>query len=172
MKKAVCVALLLLLAATAGVFAEVGVGVSAGYPVYFLMDYGFEPEAIFAGASMRWRPSLFQLDGGFSLMLGGGLAYGFLDAGLCFDLLFLRFALGAGVDFVSWYSAELGLNLRTSLDLKFGPVSLGMSGAVPLDALLDLLRGKDISNDLRVLACQPTLNLIFWFGHSSKSRRR
>ena len=41
--------------AAAGVLAEAGVGVSAGYPMYFLIDYGFEPEAIFAGASMRWK---------------------------------------------------------------------------------------------------------------------
>jgi hypothetical protein len=177
MSKLSWMAVILLLAGAAGAFAETGIGLSAGYPVYVLVDYGFEPEALFAGVVARWKPSLFLLDAGFAFLLGGGLTYGFLNAGLCIDLLFLRFALSAGLDFVhygepGWSYLDPGLNVRTSLDFKLGPVSLGVSAAVPVDVLIGFLRQEDVSSDLRVLACQPAVNLIYWFGRSSKSHRR
>jgi hypothetical protein len=178
MRKAIwLVSLLLLLMATEG-FAEVGVGISAAYPIYLIGELGFEPQALFAGASVRWKPSWFLLDAGFSFCLAGGLYYGFLDAGICFDLAILRIGLAAGFDFVRVSMFEYGaytapgLNAKVNLDIKIARVSIGVSGTAPLDMLL---RGGEVyseQQELRVLALMPTVNIMYWFGAGTKSKRR
>lgn len=176
MKKIVWIALILLPIAAAGVQADAALGLSVGYPLYFIDELGFDSQGIFVGVNVRWKPSLFLLDAGFAVCLGGGLSYGFLDAGLCFDLLFLRLALTAGFDFVrfsayGWGSyTDPGINARVDLDVKLGRVTVGVSGSIPVDILIGSLNGT-VDDDLRLLAVQPTLNVLYWF-ESSQSRRR
>jgi hypothetical protein len=176
MNKVVWIGMFLLLIAATGVQADAGLGLSVGYPLYFIDEFGFDSQGIFVGINARWKPSLFLLDAGFAVCLAGGLSYGFLDVGLCFDLLFLRLALAAGFDFVrfsayGWGSyTDPGINAKVNLDVKLGRVTVGVSGSIPVDMLIGSLNDT-MDDDLRLLAVQPTLNVLYWF-ESSKSHRR
>jgi hypothetical protein len=178
MKKLIWLVSLLLLLMAIGGFAETGIGISAGYPVYFITEMGFEPQALFAGATLRWKPSWFLLDAGFSFCLVDGMYYGFLDAGFCFDLSFLRFGLAAGFDFVrismpgygSWTAP--GINAKLNLDIKISRVSIGVSGTVPLDLLFRREEVYSEQQESRIVALMPALNIIYWFGAGSRSKRR
>jgi len=169
------------LALVAGVcHAEAGVGVSVSYPlaIALVYDMDFDSEMLFAGVAFRWKPSLLLIDVGTSAMLGGGLMYGFLDLGLCFDLAFLRFGLAGGVDFVRFsdsywgdYTAG-GLNAKLNLDIKLGKLTVGASASIPIDVLLEALGGDGVENEFRLVAAQPSVNVMYWFGRDSRSRLR
>jgi hypothetical protein len=173
-----------LLGLLAGIcYGEFGVGVSAGYPLAYALieEADFDSELLFAGAAFRWKPSAFLLDLGVSGMLGWPFRYGFLDFGVCGDLGILRLALAGGVDIVGYsepglgsYSA-FGFNAKVYLDFKIGRLTVGASAAIPLDLLLSALTGDGIESDsdyLRIFAAQPTINVMYWFGESKRSRVR
>lgn len=165
---------MLLLALSGPGYAETGLGLSAGYPLWAAMMYDaeFDAQALFAGAVVRWKPSAFLLDAGVSRWLNGGLMLAYLDMGVCFDLWVFRFGLGGGIDLVRWSEpgwgsySELGFNGKLNFDVKLGRVTVGVSALVPIDALLS----EYPEDRLTIFAAQPMVNVLYWFGSSSKLR--
>ena len=168
MNRTAWVLLVLVVAAPSGLQAEVGLGLSIGYVLPLIGELGGGPEAILAGVNVRWKPSIIFFDAGLSHLLDGGVSFGFLDLGLCFDWRFLRFGLAAGLDRVGSEEeggpdSEDGLNVKANLDFLLGRASIGLSGSFPLAMELT-------DQDLQRLASQLSLNLFYWFG--TRSRRR
>jgi hypothetical protein len=171
---------IVVLATVAGMcHGEVAVGVSAAYPLAFSLIYeegGFD--YALAGAAFRWKPSLFLIDAGGSVMLGWPVSYWFLDFGICFDLAFLRFALVGGVDFLRFSEAGAkayiagGFNAKINLDVRLGKLTVGVSATIPLDLLAEALGEEGPADSPRILAAQPSVNVMYWFGRPTGSRLR
>jgi hypothetical protein len=189
MKRKIVVALVFLavIAASASGFsapkpAEIGIGLTAGYPVgyafYYEANYGGLPEPwpIFMGGTLRWKSGAFVAGLGVSYWPAPGvnLIYGYLDAGFAFDLWIFRFGLGGGVDVVNAsvpgypsYSA-VGLSAKTSLDLKLGPVTVGVSAAFPMDLVMAALQEEGF-DFFRLFAGHASLNVVYWLGGKSRT---
>jgi len=180
MKGKLLIGILLLVLAAGVCHGEVAVGVSAGYPLAVALIYeaGFDTDLLLAGVAFRWKPSAFLLDLGVSRTLGLPILYGFLDIGVCADLAFLRFGLVGGVDLLrfsdpDWGSFNAaGFNAKVNLDFKIGRLTVGLSGSIPLDLLLQALTDDGIDEDFRLFAAQSTLNVMYWFGDSGRPKLR
>jgi hypothetical protein len=189
MKKSIMTALALLVLINTLVSAQVGVGLTAGYPVGYAFAYYDEygelpsPPPIFWGATVKWKPSALLVDSGVGIcgIETVYLLYGYVDLGVAFDLWIFRFGLGGGFDMVSLhvpgypgYSA-IGPSARTSLDIKLGPVTVGASVAFPIDIIAAILGQEDLGSDydiLRYFAGHASLNVTYWYGGSPKVRTK
>jgi len=202
MKKIVVVAVAILALIPASVFgfsapkpSEFGLGLTASYPVgyafYYQANFGGLPEPwpMFWGATVKWKPGALVLDLGMSYWSGftnfdfwsgtANFIYGYLGAGFALDLWIFRFWLGGSIDVVnvsvpgdSNYSA-FGVSAKTSLDLKLGPVTVGVSMAFPLDLLASMLAQGSVyegDNLFRIFAGQASVNVVYWFGGKRKSQ--
>lgn len=152
MRRLLAILVLLGLVGVAG-YAELGVGVSAYYP---LLESRFDEYPRFSdyhvGGSFRYKGRLLMADATlFAKSLRGGgedagvwwLLDAYADAGVGFDLWILRMGVLAGVNYsrsISDFDASLvpsqfdgfGMNLRPLLELKIGPIALGGSVAIPV----------------------------------------
>jgi hypothetical protein len=136
MKRIVLIALVLLL--PVAVFADIdfGVGGVALYnspllvggkistPDWNVNKFSFGPD-------LRLKWSILQLE---ALALGSIGDYSsfdsYLDAGLAFDLLFLRLSAGGGLSLNYNFgdkSLDKGFNAKLNADLKLGKLSLGLT---------------------------------------------
>ena len=175
MRKFIVGALLLMVLATPG-FAETGIGLSVGYPVWTIIahDLEFVAETLFVGVDFRWKPSLFQLDAGLSkwMVPDSKVTSIYADAGICFDLWVLRVTLAGGFDAVHFGDigwgpyTDLGLNAKANLDVKIGPVSVGANILVPFD----IFRLPEPYNHPRVFSAQAMVNVLYWFGTTSEQK--
>jgi hypothetical protein len=124
------------------VFAELGVGGSVLYnsPGLFgqkVSELDLNVNKFSFGPDLRFKLWFLQLE---ALMLGSfgssSSLDGFLDAGLVFDLLFLRLSAGAGINgtynFVD-SSFDKGFNAKMNADLKFGKLSVGLTYLIDVD---------------------------------------
>jgi len=177
MARRVVIAALLLAVVGGAAFAEVGVGLSVGYPLgpALVYDWGFEPDFLFVGAVARWKQGAFLLDTGVSGWLLSELRVMclYLDLGACFDAGVFRFGIAGGIDVVRLSEpgygsySELGFNGKLNMDLKIGKVTVGLALLVPIDPLL----AEEPGDRWTFLAAQPTLNVLYWFGTSSSKLR-
>jgi hypothetical protein len=173
--------ILLLVVAWAGL-ADTGVGITAAYPMYFtpvVSDYDFEPSLIFGGVTLRWKPSALLVDVGLSFAYHGMLSSSFLNVGACFDLLILRVGLAAGLYLAGICDPDEGsytvggLDAKVNLDVKLGRISVGVSALVPPDVLLDLFSFYyDVEDDIRIVAGQAAVTVIYWFQSGPRSNLR
>lgn len=166
MKKVLVIAVLALLLMSVSGFAETGIGVTAHYPFYVVGLLGDEPSVDFLmiGASLRSKQSIFLLDVTGLYPLKGGLICGIVDIGVCFDVFFFRLAVAGGLDgFYSLNSEDFfwGPNIKTNVDFKLGPATVGLSGVIPLTMLIsdDEFR----VGNLREVFTGISLNVIYWF---------
>ncbi len=178
MKKTV-VAALLLAALVGSASAEVGVGLTAGYPLGYAIYYGGEPGAldpqpILMGATLKWKPSLLLIESGANLWTAsiGTFISGYLDVGLSFDLWVFRFGVCSGVNLL--YDSPggrsrtlFGWDGRISMDVKLGHFSVGVSAAYPMELLMEIVVFPyglwAPTNPRRLLAMQESLNVSYWF---------
>lgn len=187
--------LILLAAIAASGSAQVGFGVTVGYSPGLAAEMdassSFEnqyPAPLFWGVTLRYKPSLLQIDSGVSVWDFGSLVYGYLDIGLAIDLWVFRIGLSGGIDVVTFnasqflYDASLsnyyavGFNAKLCLDLKLDDATIGLSAGIPVDALVNTLRNNGslsgTHDGLRLATAQASLNLVYWFGGTGSSRRR
>jgi hypothetical protein len=187
MKKTIVFALALLALIASSGSAQVGIGFTAGYPVgyafYYQANYHElpDPSPIFWGATVKWKHSSLLIDSGIGFWGAGSvnLSYGYVDLGVSLDLWIFRFGLAGGLDMVNISApgypsyAEVGPSVKTSLDLKLGPVTAGASAAFPLDVFLAFLRQEDIISSqkfIRIFAGHVSLNVVYWFGDMNKAQ--
>lgn len=189
MKNALCAAILLV-AVAASVPAEVGFGITAGFPPFLAMQMedsgspGIVPLPLFWGAALRYRPSLLLIDAGVSTWESGLLLYAYLNFGLSLDLWVFLFGFSGGVDvinlsvpltgisdFTNYYA--VGFDGKLSLEVKAGDFSLGLSLAVPVDMVANILlhngEASGTHDILRMFTAQASLTVTYWLG---SSRRR
>jgi hypothetical protein len=188
MKKAMRIVLVLLAVIAAPVSAQVGIGLTAGYPVgyavFYQENYGMlpDPAPLFWGATVKWKPSGVLLESGLGFWTAGSatLTYGYIDLGAALDLWILRLGIAGGIDVVNasapGYPSEsaIGLSAKPSLDLKLGPVTVGVSMAFPIDIIVSILRQEEGGvyagdNFLRIFAGHASLNVVYWFGSEKKA---
>jgi hypothetical protein len=134
MKKMLLVALVLLLPAAA--FAEFGVGGVALYnsPVLIgqkVSDIDLNVNKFSFGPDLRYKLWILQLE---AMILGsfGNFSSldGYIDAGLAFDILFLRLSAGIGLNGTYQFengAFNKGFNTKFNADLKLGKLSLGLT---------------------------------------------
>jgi hypothetical protein len=180
MKKAVLFALALLAVIAPAASAELGFGLTAGYPVgyafYYQANYGGlpDPAPIFWGVTVKWKPSGLLVDSGIGYWDAGSstsFLYGYLDLGVGLDLWIFRLGLAGGVDVINVsapgypsYSA-VGLSAKPSLEVRLGPVTVGASMAFPLDIILAVMNQENVmmgDNFLRIFAGHASLYLVYW----------
>ena len=167
-RKVIVGALLLMMLAAPG-FAETGIGLSVGYPVWTIIahDLEFETRTLFVGANVRWKPSVLQLEAGLSkwMLPDSKITSIYGDAGICFDLWVIRVTLAGGFDAVhfgdiGWGTyTDVGLNAKANLDVKIGPVSVGANILVPFD----IFGLPEPYYDPRVFSAQAMVNVLYWF---------
>lgn len=154
MKRILLIGLILLL--PAALFAEVGLGGAALYnsPVLVggeISKPDWNVNKFSFGPNLRFKWSILQLE---ALALGSFGDFSsidsYLNAGLAFDILFLRLSAGGGLSLN--YNLEnkewgKGFNGKVNADVKLGKLSVGLSyimdlnldGGVNLDASSGLL---------------------------------
>jgi hypothetical protein len=134
MKKILLVAFVVLL--PAAVFAELGVGGAVLYNSPGLIGQKVDTldlnvNKFSFGPDLRLKLWIFQLETLFLGSFGSSSSLdGYLDAGLVFDLLFLRLSAGAGVNGTYNFqdgSFDKGFNAKANADLKFGKFSVGLT---------------------------------------------
>lgn len=165
MKKVFLIAVLVLLLISAVGFTETGIGATAHYPFLFT-EKGEKPELedLLVGASVRSKHSILLLDLTGLYAVQGHLVAGLLDVGVCFDLFFFRLGVVGGLDAFYTLDGEYftwGPNIKTNVDLKLGPATVGLSGVIPLTSLItdDDYR----AGDLRTVFAGISLNVMLWF---------
>ena len=134
MRKMLLVLLVVLLPAAA--FAELGVGGAVLYNSPLLSGgkvdaIDFNVNKFSFGPDLRFKIWILQLE---ALVLGSfgssSSLDGYLDAGLAFDILFLRLSAGAGINGTYNFdngSFDKGFNAKANVDLKFGKFSVGLT---------------------------------------------
>jgi hypothetical protein len=162
MKRILLVALVVLLPAAA--FAELGVGGSVLYnsPGLFgqkVNEIDLNVNKFSFGPDLRYKLWFLQLE---ALILGSfgssSSLDGYLDAGLVFDILFLRLSAGAGINGTYNFadgSFDKGFNVKANADLKFGKISVGLTYII--DLAMDNGFRPDLSSGLL------GANVLFWF---------
>jgi hypothetical protein len=187
-------ALILLAALAPSGVAQVGVGVTVGYPAVLAMEMetssmGYQyPVPLLWGITLRYKPSALLIDSGVSVWEFGGLSYGYLDLGLCIDVWAFRIALCGGVDAIVFNPSNfqvdtslpvywaVGFNGKVLLELKIRNITVGLSAGIPVDALVNALRNNGLSggthDGLRLVTAQASLSLVYWFGGTGSPRRR
>jgi hypothetical protein len=163
MKRVLLIGLVLLL--PAALFAEVGIGGVALYnspllagqevsaPDWNVNKFSFGPD-------LRFKWSILQLE---ALVLGSIGDYssldGYLDAGVAFDILFLRLSLGGGLSLNYTFDNpepwDIGYNAKVNADVKLGKISLGLTYLV--DVTID--NGVDVAPRSGLLGA----SVLFWF---------
>ncbi len=136
MKRILLVALVVLLPVAAFAKPELGVGGSVLYNSPLLSGgkvdaIDFNVNKFSFGPDLRFKLWFLQLE---ALVLGSfgssSSLDGYLDAGLVFDILFLRLSAGAGINGTYNFqngSFEKGFNAKANADLKFGKFSVGLT---------------------------------------------
>lgn len=144
-----------ILCISVGAFADFRIGPTAGFNFSLLQDSTYNVPALEGadisdfsfGLDARLKVLLFQAsanvmltpgvtkldDSGTEITLPGSTDI-FLDAGIAFNVLFLRFGLGAGPNFTFFFkdtalvsdTSSMGFNLKGTIDFLLGPVSLGI----------------------------------------------
>jgi len=162
MKKILLVALVLLL--PAALFAEVGVGGAALYNSPLLINQEIsEPDwnvnKFSFGPDVRFKWGILQLEA------LGLFSYGdyssidtYLDAGLAFDILFLRLSAGGGLSLNYNFedkSLDKGFNVKLNGDVKLGKLSVGLTYI--MDLTVD--DGIDLDASSGLLGA----SVLFWF---------
>jgi len=118
-----------------------------------LSDFSF-------GADLRLKLSIFHLQG-MALFTPGAAAIAlpastdiFIDAGLAFDILFLRLGLGVGPNFSIFFGQpndidpySMGANAKATLDFRFNRFSIGVNYLLQFDFDLDNPGGSILSAD-------------------------
>ena len=188
MKKALC-ATILLVAVVASVPAEVGVGITAGFPPFLAMEMGSLgdlasiPSLLFWGAALRYRPSLLLIESGVSVWESGTLLCAYLNFGLSLDVWVFRLGFSGGVDVINlsvplpgisdltnYYA--VGFDGRLSLDLKAGDFSFGLSLAIPVDMAVNIILHNGLASGthdfLRLFTAQAALTATYWYGSSQR----
>jgi len=84
------------------------------------------------GGDLRLKVSIFQAEALVLLAMGDLSSFNiYLDAGFALDIAILRLSIGAGPNFTfnvgDSAPLQAGLNAKLGADLKFGPISLGIS---------------------------------------------
>ena len=148
-------------------FAELGLGASAFFNSPVLIGQKVDSETLWDngftfGADVRWKFLKFlQLEALGLLTLGDVKSIDlYADAGLAFDLAFLRLSLGAGptVFFLLDDVADptlLGFNAKANADIKLGRLSLGLSYVMGLV----VEGGLELDKSTGMLGA----NVLFWF---------
>jgi hypothetical protein len=162
MKRIFLVGLILLL--PAALFAEIGVGASALYNSPLLVGQEISaPEwnvnKFSFGPDLRFKWSILQLEA-LGLFSWGDYSSidTYLDAGLAFDILFLRLSAGGGLSLNYNFedkSLDKGFNVKLNGDVKLGKLSVGLT------YIMDLT----VDNGIDLNASQGLLgaNVLFWF---------
>ncbi len=153
MKKILFILIILLISTS--LFAEFRLGPAIGINFPLIADNEYNPPELTGadfsdftfGLDARLKVLFFQA--GTNIFLTPGVTKSdakgseitlpasvdiFLDAGIALDLLFFRFGLGAGPNFTFFFkdtplvsdTSSMGFNLKGSVDLVLGPVSLGI----------------------------------------------
>lgn len=188
MRKGLIVGLVLLLATTVAVFSEIGTGITVTYPIGAAIMYSdiygsrFDPQPIFFGPTVRWKYSVLYLDAAARYWPHAAMLHGNLNIGICGDFAFLRFGLSGGIDGIvmplagSGTISKSGWNVKLDIDVFIKQVSAGVSVAFPTDVLQKMqtygyaLVGP--FDELRSYAGQVSVNVIYWFGQSRRTRYR
>jgi hypothetical protein len=162
MKKILLVLVVLLL--PAALFAEVGVGGVALYNSPLLVGQeistpDWNVNKFSFGPDLRFKWSILQLEA------LGLFSYGdfssidtYIDAGLAFDILFLRLSAGGGLSLnynfedKSWGQ---GFNVKLNGDVKLGRLSLGLTYIMDLSV--------DDGIDLAASSGLLGASVLFWF---------
>jgi hypothetical protein len=151
-------------------FAELGLGASAflNNPVLI----GEDPDVselraggFTFGADARFKLKLLQLEALGLLSVGDSTTSIdlYADAGLAFDLAFLRFSLGAGPTLFFVLDGDTdpvlaGYNVKANADVKLGRISVGLSyimGLIVEDGLFNVALDKSTG--------MLGANVLFWF---------
>jgi hypothetical protein len=140
MKKILLAAFVLLL--PVAVFAELGVGGAVLYnsPVLIgqkVSAIDLNVNKFSFGPDLRYKLWILQLE---ALVLGSfgssSSLDGFIDAGLAFDILFLRLSAGVGLNGTYNFadgSFDKGFNTKLNADLKLGKFSVGLTYIIDMD---------------------------------------
>jgi hypothetical protein len=164
MKRIFLVGLVLLL--PAAVFADIdfGVGGAALYNSPLLVGGEISKPDLNVnkfsfGPDLRFKWSILQLE---ALALGSIGDYSsfdtYLDAGLAFDILFLRLSAGGGLSLNYNFedkSLDKGFNAKLNADVKLGRLSLGLT------YIMDLTLNPKI--DLKASQGLLGASVLFWF---------
>ncbi|MBN1835164.1 MAG: hypothetical protein JW820_04885 [Spirochaetales bacterium] len=164
MKKILLIGLVLLLPAAVFADVEFGVGGTALYNSPLLVGQeisvpDWNVNKFSFGPDLRFKWSILQLEA------LGLFSYGdyssidtYLDAGLAFDILFLRLSAGGGLslnyNFVD-KSLDKGFNVKLNGDIKLGKLSLGLTYI--MDLTVD--DGVDLAASSGLLGATA----MFWF---------
>ena len=140
MKKMLLVALVLLL--PAAVFAELGVGVAALYnsPVLIgqkVSAIDLNVNKFSFGPDLRYKLWILQLEAMVLGSFGSSSSLdGLIDAGVAFDILFLRLSAGVGLNGTYQFTDgrfDKGFNTKLNADLKFGKLSFGLTYIIAMN---------------------------------------
>ena len=162
--KRVLVVLAVLMIVPTIAFAQLGVGpaVFYGSPVLLGQSIDLEEanvEQFSFGADVRYRIGWFQASALGLYSIGDVNSIDmFLDAGVALDLAILTFSVGGGPNLTNNHNGgpvmTAGLNARTIVDVKVGPVSAGMS----------YIMAMNLDDGIRIRTSRGLLgaHVLFW----------
>jgi hypothetical protein len=176
MKKLIIILLILMIPIAA--FADFRLGPTAYYNFPLIQDSQFQPPALDGldaadfsfGADFRLKLWIFHFQGMALFTPGVKDASDavvlpastdlHVDAGLAFDLLFLRLGLGVGPSWAFFFGdadtvsapTSMGMNGKATADILLGPVSIGISYLMQFDF--------DLKDANQVLSADKTQGLF------------
>ena len=163
--KRILILVLLLSVLPLSIFAELGLGGAAFLNSPVLIGQtpvlkGLSLDNFTFGGNVRFKLSFFQLDAlALLTMAESPIVDLYADAELALDILLFRLSAGAGptihYKFGGSDGFNLGFNAKVNVDIKLGPVSVGLS------YVMNLIVDNGISLDKSTGMLGATV--LFWF---------
>lgn len=145
-------------------FADLGVGAAAFYKSPVLIGQSVDKEEVNVdqfsfGGDLRFKLGWFQAEG---LLLYSAGEFNsldaFFDAGVSLDIAMVALSIGAGPNFTNNLedgpTMRAGLNAKIGADMRFGPISAGLSYIMALN----IDDGIDVRTSSGLLGFQ----VLFW----------